>query len=180
MPILGFCQKDGGEVPAQEMLKDQQRLRGLALGCAPIPKPSAIVAELKLPSRSSWSLVLEVLPSPPALGFAQIKNLLLTERKLPAPATAFEGIQHVLMSVCFQRCFACSSLHMRNEISWGKKGGCRVAARIVSSYFLSLLASKAEFESTKAELVSSQLRMILFIADALLRARCAGGDRKSS
>lgn len=53
MPILGFCQKDGGEVPAQEMLKDQQCFCGLDLGCVPIPKPSAIVAELKLLSRSS-------------------------------------------------------------------------------------------------------------------------------
>lgn len=86
-----------------------------------------------------------MVPNPPALGFAQIKNLLLTECKPPVLAADFEGIQHVLVSVCFQRCFACGSLHMRTEISQGKKDGCREAARMVSSRFLSLLASKAAF-----------------------------------
>lgn len=40
--------KDG----AQEMLKDQQCFPSLDLGCALIPKPSPIMAELKLLSRS--------------------------------------------------------------------------------------------------------------------------------
>lgn len=53
MSVLWFCQKDGGEIPAQEMLNDQQRFPALALGCAPIPKPSLLVAELKLLGRSS-------------------------------------------------------------------------------------------------------------------------------
>lgn len=39
---------------------------------------------------------------------------------------------------------------------------------------------KQNLESTKAALVSSQLRVILFTAGAPLRARCAGGDSKSS
>lgn len=53
MLILWFCHKDGGEVPAQAMLNDQQHFPGLDLGYAPILKPSPMVAELKLLSRSS-------------------------------------------------------------------------------------------------------------------------------
>lgn len=53
MLILWFCHKDGGEFPAQVMLNDQQRFPRLDLGYAPILKPSPMVAELKLLSRSS-------------------------------------------------------------------------------------------------------------------------------
>lgn len=145
MPILWLWQKDGGEVPAQEMLKGQQCFPRLDLGCAPIPKPSPIMAELKLLGRSSWSLVLEAVPSPPLYVLHRLKTYWM---KTACAGHWFWG-DTPCSCVCFQRYFACSSLHMRNEISRGKKDGCRVAARIVSSCFLSLLASKAEFGVNK-------------------------------
>lgn len=46
--------------------------------------------------------------------------------------------------------------------------------------FLPCCLQKQNSESTKAEPVSSQLRVGLFIAGALLRAWCAAADRKSS
>lgn len=52
MLVLWVCQKDGGKIPAQDMLKDQQLFPSLDLGCALIPKSSPMVAELKLLSRS--------------------------------------------------------------------------------------------------------------------------------
>lgn len=37
-PILWFCQKDGGQVPAQEVHKDQQQFPGLDFGLCTHPK----------------------------------------------------------------------------------------------------------------------------------------------
>lgn len=51
-PVLWICQKDGGKIPVQEILKDQQCFSRLDLGCSLIPKPSPTVAELKLLSRA--------------------------------------------------------------------------------------------------------------------------------
>lgn len=83
--------------------------------------------------------------------FCMDKSLLLTELTLLASAAGFEGLQPGLVSVCFQRCSACSPSHMQNVISWGEWDDGRAVAGIVSSCLLPLLASKAGFGLRKSK-----------------------------
>lgn len=93
----------------------------------------------------------KVVPSSPCFSFCMDKSLLLAELTLPASAAGFEGLQPALVSVCFQTCSACRSLHMQNVISWEERDDGRAAAGIVSSCLLPLLASKVGFGVRKSK-----------------------------